>query len=137
MINSQVKSWVYQGLLEKPSELVLYRDIKDGGLGLLNMKIRALAILIRTFLETCIIPAFKHSLFHSVLFRYHVLGEDINNPGNTPYYDKDFFKTIRLCHSKRDIRTMTIKTWYKSLLDDQVLMNQMDGWNVKRITKPP
>ena len=77
VINSQIKSWVYQDLLEKPSELVLYRDPKDGGLGMLNVKIRALAILIRTFLETAVIPTFKHSLFHSILFRYHVLGETL------------------------------------------------------------
>ena len=42
-INSQVKSWMYQDCLEKPSELVLYRSSEHGYLGLFNVKIRALA----------------------------------------------------------------------------------------------
>ena len=64
IITSQLKSWLYQDLLVKPSELVLYRGIHDGGLGLMNVSIRGLALLIRTFLETSINPTFRHSLFH-------------------------------------------------------------------------
>ena len=76
VINSQVKGWLYQDCFEKPSEIVLYRDTEDGGLGLFNVKIRALALLIRAFLETAAHPAFRHSLYHEILFRYHVLSED-------------------------------------------------------------
>ena len=46
-ISSQVKSWIYQDCFEKPSELVLYRDSVDGGLGLFHVRMRSLAILIR------------------------------------------------------------------------------------------
>ena len=56
-INSQVKGWLYQDCFEKPSEIVLFRDTVDGGLGLFNVKIRALALLIRAFLETAVHPA--------------------------------------------------------------------------------
>ena len=63
-ISSLIKSWLYQDLLVKPSELVLFRKVEDGGLGLLNVKIRSLALLVRTFLETSINPNFRHSLFH-------------------------------------------------------------------------
>ena len=88
IINSQVKSWLYQDCLEKPGELVLYRHSEDGGLGLLNVKVRALALLIRSFLETAINPSFRHSLYHEMLFRYHVLDESsLPNPGFTPFYD--------------------------------------------------
>ena len=31
---SACKSWLYQDMLEKPSELLLYRPTEDGGLGL-------------------------------------------------------------------------------------------------------
>ena len=87
-INSQVKSWLYQDCFEKPSELVLYRQAEDGGLGLLHVKVRALALLIRSFLETTANPNFRHSLFHQLLYRYHVLGEtDLPDPGYPPYYD--------------------------------------------------
>ena len=63
-INSQVKSWLYQDCLEKPSELVLYRNTQAGGLGLFHVKIRSLALLIRSFLETASNPKFRHSLLH-------------------------------------------------------------------------
>ena len=48
-INSQAKQWLYKDLLESPSELVLYRQIGDGSLGLINVKYRAMALLIRFF----------------------------------------------------------------------------------------
>ena len=94
VINTQVKSWLYQDCFEKPSELVLYRQAEDGGLGLFHVQLRSLALMIRSFLETTVHPYFRHSLFEQLLYRYHVLGEDsLPDPGLTPYYDKKFFET--------------------------------------------
>ena len=126
VITSQIKSWMYQDLLLKPSELVLYRGTDVGGLGLMCVKMRSLALLVRTFLETSINPKFRHSLFHEQLFRYHVLGEsNLPDPGFTPYYDRDFFDLI--IHYKNNsplnIATMTTKQWYSVLLEDKVIMN--------------
>ena len=120
---------MYQDLLLKPSELVLYRSIHDGGLGLMNVKMRSLALLVRTFLETSINPNFRHSLFHELLFRYHVMGEtSLPDPGFTPYYDRDFFDLI--VHYKNNstlnITTMSTKEWYTMLLEDKVTMNPAD-----------
>ena len=70
-ITSKIKSWLYQEQLEKPEEMVIYRPIKAGGLGLQNVGCKAKASLIRTFLETAINPSFSHSLYHSLLFRAH------------------------------------------------------------------
>ena len=95
-VNSQVKSWLYQDCLEKPSELVLYRDVQNGGLGLFHVRIRSLALLIRSFLETSSKPKFRHSLLNEVLYIYQILGEtSLPNPGFLPYYDDTFFKTIK------------------------------------------
>ena len=124
-INSQVKSWLYQDCLEKPSELVLYRNTEAGGLGLFNVKIRSLALLIRSFLETASNPKFRHSLLHEVLFRYHVLGETcLPNPGFLPYYDQNFFNTIKHYQDTcpLNISVMTTKQWYQILLEDRALM---------------
>ena len=121
---------MYQDCFEKPSELVLYRDSKDGGLGLLNVKIRSLALLIRSFLETSVHPQFRHSLLHEILFRYHIQGEtSLPNPGVTPYYDKNFFETIRHYHETcpLNIKVMTTSQWYSVLLEDQVLMAPADA----------
>ena len=125
-ITSQIKSWLYQDLLIKPSELVLYRSTENGGLGLLNVSIRSLALLIRSFLETSINPNFRHSLLHEHLYRYHVLGEHtLPDPGFTPYYDKDFFSLIQhyKASTSLNITTMSIKHWYTMLLEDKVLMS--------------
>ena len=125
-INSQVKSWLYQDCLEKPGELVLYRHSEDGGLGLLNVKVRALALLIRSFLETAINPSFRHSLYHEMLFRYHVLDESsLPNPGFPPFYDSEFFKTIQHYHlnSPLNVGVITTRQWYRILLEDQVLQS--------------
>ena len=42
-ITSKVKSWLYQDQLEKPEEMILYRPIMMGGLGLHHVKIKALS----------------------------------------------------------------------------------------------
>ena len=129
VITSQIKSWLYQDLLIKPSELVLYRGTEVGGLGLMNVSMRSLALLIRSFLETSINLNFRHSLFHEHLYRYHVMGEhSLPNPGLTPYYDKDFFQVIQhyKTSSTMNIATMSIKEWYTLLLEDKVLMSPAD-----------
>ena len=125
-ITSQIKSWLYQDLLIKPSELVLYRGTEVGGLGLMNVKIRSLALLIRCFLETSTNPNFRHSLFHEHLFRYHVMREhSLPDPGFTPYYDGEFFQLLQHYKTSTDlnISTMSLKQWYTLLLEDKILMN--------------
>ena len=117
-INSVVKSWLYQDCLENPSELALYKDSMDGGPGLFHVKIRAVALLITSFIETASNPKFRHSLLHEILFRYHILGEDcLPNPGYLPYYDKEFFSLIMHYHEScpLNISVMTTKQEYKLL----------------------
>ena len=75
-ISSKVRSWLFQDQLEKPQEMILYRPIQMGGLGLHNVKFKALASLIRTFLETSVHPSFQHSQLHTILYRVYVLGDD-------------------------------------------------------------
>ena len=132
-INKQVKSWLYQDCLEKPSELVLYRDSKDGGLGLFHVHIRSLALLIRAFLETSVNPSFRHSLFHEALYRFHVLDDiSVPDPGLTPYYDNTFFNIIKHYKNNSSMNTAVLSTrqWYRLLLEDRVLMSQEDGNSV-------
>ena len=75
-VTSKVKSWLYQDQLLKPEEMIIYRPIDMGGLQLHNVKIKALASLIRTFLETAVNPSFHHSLLHTILYRVYVLDDD-------------------------------------------------------------
>ena len=125
-ITSKVKSWVFQDKLEKPEPMILCRPIQMGGLGLHNVKIKALASLIRTFLETAVNPSFHHSLYHSILFRAHVLGDDSISPLPTlpPYYSASFFTSIRWVreNTPMNITRMTTAEWYRVLLEQEVTM---------------
>ena len=96
-VTSKVKSWLLQDQLEKPEEMILHRPIQMGGLGLHHVKRKALALLIKTFMETAAHPAFTHNLLHSILYRVHVLGDDsiTSPPPLPPYYSPSFFDTIR------------------------------------------
>ena len=132
-INGQVKSWLYQDCLEKPCELTLYRNTNDGGLGLLNMKIRSLALLIKSFLETAIDEKYKRSLYHEILFRYHVAGETaLPDPGLPPYYSKEFFETIKYYYNQSSVvvSKLSTKQWYKRILNDQMLKSADSGYQL-------
>ena len=95
-INSNIKSWLYSDMLEKPEELVMNRPRNKGGLGVQNVKIKAQALLIKSFLETAINPEYINNFFHNALYRWHVLEDfSISDPGNTPYYSQTFFSTIK------------------------------------------
>ena len=72
LITSNVKSWVYADQLIKPEEVVLYKPRQEGGLNLVNVKYRAMAELIKSFLDTAINPTFRRNIYHQALFHWHV-----------------------------------------------------------------
>ena len=124
-ITSLVKSWLYQDQLLKPEELVMHRHPSAGGLGVHHVELKAQAGLIRTFLETASNPSFRSSLFHSTLYRYHILGETLlPNPGYPPFYNQDFFDKIRKVHLETplNISKMSEKDWYRVLLEEYCTM---------------
>ena len=124
-MTSLVKSWLYQDQLLKPEEMVMHRHPAVGGLGVHNVQLKAKAALIRTFMETAGNPTFRSSLFHTTLFRYHVLEEtSLPNPGFPPFYSNDFFAKIRKVHLETplNVRKMSEKEWYRVLLEEYCTM---------------
>ena len=124
-INSSVKSWLYADLFEKPSEAVMCRPPSYGGLGVASVKHKAQAVLIKTFLETAAIPKFRHSLLHSLMFRYHVLGDSsVPDPGYLPYYPAAFFQIIKYVHLETplNVLSMSISQWARYLTEDGLTM---------------
>ena len=122
-INSNIKSWLYADMLEKPEELVMFRPKWKGGLSVQNVKYKSQAILIKSFLETAINPKFITNLFHCALYRWHVLNDrSIFDPGNTPYYSKDFFSAIRQVVEEGllNVAKMSTKQWYQVLMENNV-----------------
>ena len=127
-----IKSWVCQDLLQKPSELVMHRSKTDGGLGVIMVHLMSKAYLIRSFMETAAHPGFLHHLLHEALFRYHVQGEtSIPNPGFSIYYDQSFFDTIKhyYMESPMNITILSTKQWYNLLLNDEVLMSPANEYS--------
>ena len=51
-ISSKIKAWLYMDQFEKPEDIVTYRPISEGGLGLDHVRYKALSRLIKSFLET-------------------------------------------------------------------------------------
>ena len=128
-ITSKVKAWLYADMLEKPEELVLHRPVTHGGLGLHHVQFKAQALLTRSFLETAVHPNFLHSLYHTSLYRYHVLQHrDPPGPGLSPLYSQSFFSTIRQVHetSTLNVEKMTSGQWYTLLLEDNLTMMTQD-----------
>lgn len=122
-INSSVKRWIYADQLLKPAEMVLHRPVHQGGLGLVSVKYKARASLLRTFIELAVNPEYITSIYLSSLYRVHVLGEDLACPPLPPYYDKNFFTTIcQAAETGADVTTMTSRQWYNFLLQQETMM---------------
>ena len=122
-ITSKIKSYCYQNLYQKPSEVLLYRGVDEGGLGLHHLKSKALANLISTFIQTAKNTNFQSSLFHSCLYSYHVEADtSLPNPGFTPYYDAEFFEIIKKIKNNTPLNPihMTVKEWYRVLVEKNV-----------------
>ena len=122
-ITSLVKSWVFADQLEKPEELILYRSRIKGGLNIINVKYRAMAEQIRSFLETAINPKFKNNLYHHALYSWHVLEiRTIPNPGQPHYYSDEFFSAIKTVKSMGllNVSTLSLGLWYRVLLETYV-----------------
>ena len=128
-ITSCAKSWLYGNMIFKPEETVLRRPVSSGGLALLHVKMKALAGLIRSFLETACMVRFRQSLYHQLLFRYHVLEDrSIVNPGTPPFYTQEFFSVIRQVHQHTplNVASMSEKQWYQFLIESNVTMVETD-----------
>ena len=80
-IASSVKSWLFQDMLEKPQEMITYA-VELGGLGMHNVEVRAMAMLIHTFLVHAICHRFPNNQYPNTLYKWHVLQDDfIPDPG--------------------------------------------------------
>ena len=120
-----IKSWIYADSLIKPEEAVLFQESVRGGLGLTSVKHKSKALLIRNFLEQSVNPKYSHSLFLETLFRVHIMDEASQCPKIPPYFNQEFFETIKSAHlSGYDLSNMKTKQWYNFLMEqDPTLSN--------------
>ena len=137
LITSNVKSWVYADQLIKPEEVVLYKPRQEGGLNLVNVKYRAMAELIKSFLDTAINPTFRRNIYHQALFHWHVESlRSIPDPGKPAYYTAEFFNAIKAV--KEDgllqLKSMSIGMWYRALLEKYVTKEEDDNGFLYSVT---
>ena len=128
-ITSKLKSYCNQDLLQKPTEVLLYRRLEEGGLGLHHVQSKAQAHLIATFLQTAASKRFRNSLFHSWMFRFHVEGDtSLPDPGFTSYYNQKFFNIIKFVQDKTPLNQfyMSVKQWYLLLVEQNVTRREVD-----------
>ena len=100
--------------------MVLFRQVELGGLGLYNVKLRAMALLIHTFLVQAVSPLFPTNYYLNSLYKWHVLEErTIPDPGRPPYYSEAFFSIIKDVHLNTPLNVIwiTVKQWYQLLLE--------------------
>ena len=122
-IQSSIKSWLYQDMILKPQEMVLYRPTSLGGLGLHNVKLRAKAMLIHTFLAQAVSPHFSTNTYYNCLFRWHVLDQhDFPEPVRPPYYSESFFSLLKQIpnNTPLNIAHVSVKQWYQILIEQGV-----------------
>ena len=119
LYSKTAKSFLYADLLEKPSQLALFREIEQVGLGLLCIQTRPTAALISTFLQTAINPKFDRNHYHNLLYRRYVLDDITSDIKIPPYFMGDFFPTIRrLKDSVANIDKISLKGVYDHLMSD-------------------
>ena len=94
-----------------------------GGLGVHNVKLRAMAMLIHTFLSQAISSSFPPNQYLLCLYRWHVLEErHFSDPGCPPYYSPAFFSVIKEVKETTPLNVahVTVKQWYQLLLEKGV-----------------
>ena len=123
-LTSKVKSWLFQDQLEKPEEMILFRPIDMGGLGLHNVRYKAKASMIRTFLETAIHPSFSHYLYHNLLYRANMLGDETISVSSPPYFSAQLLDSIKWVEDNTPLNgtTMTTAEWYRVLVEKEITM---------------
>ena len=137
-INSACKSWLYQDRFAKPEELVLHRPHHYGGLGLHSVQYKALAGFITTFIQTAANPKFQPNLLHNLLYRKHVLGEDVPQAPDPPppYFSLEFFSVIKKVKEDTPLNIvfMKEKDWTRLLTEDCITMLDVSATGQQQFT---
>ena len=56
-ITYSIENWLFADELEKPEEHIMTRSRKEGGLSLINVQYKSQSHIIRSFLETALLPS--------------------------------------------------------------------------------
>ena len=93
-MTSSVKSWIYQPMIRKPYENLLYRTCQGGGLGMFNIYFRAQANLVRKNLRTASNKSSALYIYHNSLFKYFI-GECLRNLGSIYFLNEKILNCLK------------------------------------------
>ena len=134
-----MNKFLFADQLEKPCDLIKFRQRNQGGLQLHNIDCKSSAMQIKTFLEMAISRDFQTSQYYNSLYEYHVMNNtSISNPGCPPYYTNQFFEKIKTAMKENNVEGWSSKQWYTYLLNKDVLQTEVyddDGrisWETKK-----
>ena len=120
---SDIKSFVYQDLLIKPAEQILFRNHKKGGLGVIHPGAKSEAALIKTFISLAHPKSSKVNIYLNYLFRYHIMEEEgLPSPKRAASYNAGFFRFIKEIYDTSElcIFTLSTKQWYNIILEQGI-----------------
>lgn len=118
-IQSAAKQWLYQDLLLRPPETLLYREEELGGLGMVHAASRCKANLIRTFVQQGHTDSIYPSLYLNSLFRCYVLEElEPEKVKRPPYYPPEVFSIIKEAEEAgENTLAITTRGWQKRIME--------------------
>ena len=136
-MNSNIKSWLFSDQLEQPGEIALYRSRGQGGLGLYNIKYKAMAELIRAYLETAVNTEFLTNQYHNALFNQKI--EEVRvlpAPPTNPFLPEEAFENIKVVKEEGRLNIFRLSSgdWYRVLLENNITMTVDESG--RRILKP-
>ena len=115
--------------------MIIHRPHYYGGLGLHSVKYKALAGFITTFLQTAANSSFQPNLLHNLLYRKHVLLEDVPEAPvpPPPYLTQELFNIIRAVKESTSINI--VKMTGINILQKIMLLNMK--LSLAKVTSSP
>ena len=102
--------YVHTNSAIRPEALVNYVDKKDGGLGIIHVKSKATALLIKNILE-----AAKVNLYVNAVIRRYCEDEDLSPiPFRPPFLSEGLISRIK--YVKENVKQFDSKTIYRALM---------------------
>ena len=130
-ITSRIKSWLFADQLEAPEEHILHRPREAGGLGLENVKYKAMSVLMKSFLETSTNPRYMSNQYHTAIFKHHIEGDkEMERPTNNPFIGEELLTNLKLLNEEQHVNLSSISSGqiYKKLVESHITMStDLDG----------
>ena len=139
-IQAMVKQWITQHLLLKPPEVLLFREVEEGGLALVNTAARCTANLLKNFVEQAHPLSHYPNVYLNSLYRSYVTEELVPPAAKRPsFYSIDFFQMIKeaIADNNGDILHISTRGWQKRVLERSITHIRDPATGLPELIKTP